>query len=61
MSATQTPYFIWDYDLTEADVREILRGDDEQQKAWLVPMSWDEIKGFYQQLARLLLTRIKPN
>ena len=36
MSALQTPYFIWDYDLTEADVRAILRGDDEGQKAWLV-------------------------
>ncbi len=36
MSALQTPYFIWDYDLTESDVREILRGDDEAQKAWLV-------------------------
>ena len=36
MSALQTPYFIWDYDLTDADVRAILRGDDEEQKAWLV-------------------------
>ena len=36
MSALQTPYFIWDYDLTDADVRAILRGNDEGQKAWLV-------------------------
>jgi len=36
MSAQQTPYFIWDYDLTEADLRTILRGGDEAQKAWLV-------------------------
>lgn len=36
MSALQTPYFIWDYDLTDADARAILRGDDEEQKAWLV-------------------------
>jgi hypothetical protein len=36
MSARQRPYFIWDYDLTEADIRTILRGDDEEQKAWLV-------------------------
>ena len=36
MSALQTPYFIWDYDLTDADIRAILRGDDEEQKAWLV-------------------------
>ena len=36
MSASQTPYFIWDYDLTEADILAILRGDDEEQKAWIV-------------------------
>lgn len=36
MSTLQTPYFIWDYDLTDADVRAILSGDDEEQKAWLV-------------------------
>lgn len=36
MSPQQTPYFIWDYDLTEADVRAIIRGNDEAQKAWLV-------------------------
>lgn len=36
MTTLQTPYFLWDYDLTDADVRAILRGDDEAQKAWLV-------------------------
>jgi hypothetical protein len=36
MSTSQSPYFIWDYDLSEADVRAILWGDDEEQKAWLV-------------------------
>ena len=36
MTAQQTPYFIWDYDLTEADVRAILRGEDDEQKVWLV-------------------------
>jgi uncharacterized protein (DUF433 family) len=36
MSASRTPYFIWDYDLTDADVRAILRGNDEEKKAWLV-------------------------
>jgi hypothetical protein len=36
MSPAQRPYFIWDYDLTDADVREILRGYDEEQKSWLV-------------------------
>ncbi len=36
MITLQTPCFIWDYDLTDADVRAILRGEDEEQKAWLV-------------------------
>jgi len=36
MATAQTPYFIWDYDLTDSDVRAILHGDDETQKAWLV-------------------------
>jgi hypothetical protein len=36
MIAGTTPYFIWDYALTEADVRCILRGEDDVQKAWLV-------------------------
>jgi hypothetical protein len=35
VSAQQTPYFIWDYDLSDADVRAILRGDDEESKAWM--------------------------
>lgn len=36
MSTSNAPYFIWDYDLTDTDVRAILRGDDEAQKTWLV-------------------------
>ena len=36
MDTLQKPYFLWDYDLTEADVRAILRGNDEDQRAWLV-------------------------
>jgi uncharacterized protein (DUF433 family) len=34
--AAQRPYFIWDYDLSEADVRAILRGDETHEKTWLV-------------------------
>ena len=36
MASPSTPYFLWDYALNEADVRAILKGDDEQRKAWLV-------------------------
>ena len=32
----QRPYFIWDYDLTEEDVRAILRGDNEYEKVQMM-------------------------
>lgn len=32
----QRPYFIWDYDLTEDDVRAILRSDNEYEKIWMM-------------------------
>ncbi len=32
----QRPYFIWDYDLTEDDVRAILRGDNEYEKVQMM-------------------------
>jgi hypothetical protein len=34
--ATKRPYFFWDYEITEAQVRDILRGDDETEKAWII-------------------------
>lgn len=30
------PYFLWDYDLTEADVRRILRGENQTDKIWIL-------------------------
>lgn len=36
MSQTTRPYFIWDYDLPEADLHQILRGEAEQAKIWVV-------------------------
>ena len=30
------PYFLWDYDLTEADVRRILRGKNEVERRWML-------------------------
>ncbi len=35
-STSQRPYFFWDYDITEKEVREILRGDDEGRKIWVM-------------------------
>ena len=30
-----TPYFLWDYPLSEAQVNEILKGKDEVKKRWI--------------------------
>ena len=51
MESTTKPervYFFWDYDLSEEQVREILRGDDEYQKIWVISRIvqyalWDDI------------------
>lgn len=30
-----TPYFLWDYDLTESDVRGVLHGENETERLWM--------------------------
>ncbi|OGG22130.1 hypothetical protein A3D03_02095 [Candidatus Gottesmanbacteria bacterium RIFCSPHIGHO2_02_FULL_40_13] len=35
-SDSKRPYFLWDYDLTEEDVRKILRGENETEKIWMM-------------------------
>lgn len=30
------PYFLWDYNLTEENVRRILHGDNETEKIWMM-------------------------
>lgn len=30
------PYFLWDYDLTEDQVRVILRGENKAERLWLL-------------------------
>ena len=56
MSALQTPYFIWDYDLTDADVRAILQGDDKEQKTWLVAGLLESAR--YQDIGRIFFWSI---
>lgn len=36
MSNTNRPYFLWDYDLTEDQVRAILRGPNDFDRRWLL-------------------------
>lgn len=47
-STSTRPYFFWDYDLTEDEIRQILRGDNEVEKAWVITRileyaRWDDI------------------
>lgn len=30
------PYFFWDYDITEEEIRDILRGNNEVERAWVI-------------------------
>lgn len=44
-------YFFWDYDLTEDDVRAILRGENESEKIWVISRilqaaHWEDIWRF---------------
>lgn len=44
-------YFFWDYDIAEDDLRAILAGDNETEKAWamsrlLEAATWDDIWRF---------------
>lgn len=34
--AGRRPYFFWDYDITEDEIRAILRGNDPFEKAWVI-------------------------
>ena len=36
MADSDRPYFLWDYDLTEDRVREILRGSNDFDRRWLL-------------------------
>ena len=31
-----TPYFLWDYDLSENQIRRILHGNNKVEKLWLI-------------------------
>ncbi len=36
MSHAKRPYFLWDYDLTEEDVRRILHGENKTDRIWIL-------------------------
>lgn len=33
---TDKPYFLWDYDLTEQNVRDILSGKNAMERRWII-------------------------
>ena len=34
--SSKRPYFLWDYDLTDQQVREILAGDNKTERRWMM-------------------------
>ena len=51
MGERKSVYFFWDYDLTEEEVREILRGQNMNEKIWVMSRilqsaQWDDIWKF---------------
>lgn len=52
MSNRQKLYFLWDYDLTEDDVRKILHGKNEVEKIWMMSRILESAK--YEDIWRFL-------
>ena len=48
----KTPYFLWDYDLTEDQVRAILHGNNETEKIWIMSRILESAK--YDDIWRYL-------
>lgn len=47
-TAEKRPYFIWDYDLSDQDVHQILHHGDRTERAWLITRileycKWEDI------------------
>lgn len=63
MSPLKTPYFLWDYELSDSDIRAILRGNDEEQKAWLVARLLESARyeDIWQYISLAELRAIFPN
>ncbi len=53
--ARQRPYFFWDYDITEEEVREILRSGNEVEKAWVITRILEHAK--WEDIWRYLTVR----
>ena len=72
--AAKRPYFIWDYDLTEEDVRAILRGENEYEKVQMMVRIlercyWEdiwryltlaEVRRYWDQIHRRIRRELRP-
>jgi len=36
VGASNRPYFFWDYDITEAQIQDALRGENQVERAWII-------------------------
>lgn len=56
------PYFLWDYDLTEAQIHDILRGDNEVEKLWLIGriMTHAKFEDIWQYLSPRDIIKVFP-
>lgn len=52
---TNTPYFLWDYDLTEKDVTRILHSKNNLEKSWITTRILESAK--YEDIWRFLSLR----
>lgn len=57
-----TPYFLWDYDLNENQIRTILHGGNETEKSWLITriMMHAKIEDIWQYLTLEDIVKVFP-
>jgi hypothetical protein len=57
-----TPYFLWDYDLNENQIRRILHGNNEAEKLWLITriMTHAKFEDIWQYLTLEDIIKIFP-
>lgn len=57
-----TPYFLWDYDLSENQIRTILHGDNEVEKSWLIVriMTHAKFEDIWQYLTLKDIIKVFP-
>lgn len=57
-----TPYFLWDYDLSENQIRKILHGSNQTEKLWLMTriMTHAKFEDIWKYFALEDIVRVFP-